>query len=66
MWSLQHSVLLQPENEGNVMANAIVGISVAVIVTTFVVCNALHFFRTEMRHRSIHGASFRYFDVHED
>ena len=54
------------KNEGNVMANAIVGISVAVIVTTFVVCNPLHFFRTEMRHRSIHGASFRYFDVHED
>ena len=66
MWSLQHGVLFQPENEGNVMANAIVGISVAVIVTIFVVCNALHFFRTEMRHRSIHGASFRYFDVHED
>ncbi|WP_157575239.1 hypothetical protein [Alloprevotella rava] len=48
------------------MANAIVGISVAVIVTVFVICNALHFFRTEKRHRSIHGDSFRYFDVHED
>ena len=66
MRSLQYGVLLQSKTEGNVMANAIVGISVAVIVTVFVIYNALRFFRTEMRHRSIHGASFRYFDVYED
>ncbi len=66
MRGLQYGVLLQSKTEGNVMANAIVGISVAVIVTVFVIYNALRFFRTEMRHRSIHGASFRYFDVYED
>ena len=66
MRGLQYGVLLQLKTEGNVMANAIVGISVAVIVTVFVIYNALRFFRTEMRHRSIHGASFRYFDVYED
>ena len=48
------------------MVNTVLGIAIAAIVTVFVLCNALRFFRTEIRHRSLHGDSFRYFDVHED